>query len=198
MIPFPTKQYTVIYADPPWEYDDQAFAGNRGACCKYDVMSVEDICSFPVATIAAKDSILFMWATMPKLREAFKVIESWGFEFKTTAFTWLKYTKHGEMFWGMGRWTRANPELCLLASRGQPKRISAAVHSVIDNSMHNILGEHIGRHSEKPNIARTRIVDLMGDVPRIELFARKRYHGWDTWGNEVNDYYEDSNALDFG
>jgi N6-adenosine-specific RNA methylase IME4 len=182
MIPFPSKHYTVIYADPAWSYDDTCDAGERGAAHKYDVMDVNDIASLSVSTIAADDAALFMWMTMPKMEEAWHVVKAWGFTFKTVAFTWLKTTNKG-LHWGMGRWTRANPELCWLATRGRPKRVDAGVHSVITAP--------VTRHSEKPNEARERIVTLMGDVPRIELFARKRYRGWDAWGNQVNDYFED-------
>ena len=78
---------------------------------------------------------------------------------------------------GMGNWTRSNPELCLLAIKGKPKRISASVHSVIDTP--------IERHSKKPDIVRDKIVSLCGNLPRIELFARQKTEGWDVWGNEV-------------
>lgn len=196
---FPSKKYTVIYADPAWEYDDKAKAGDRGAACKYDVMTAQDICALPVASIAADDCLLFLWMTMPKIREALAVVDAWGFEFKTVAFTWLKSTKKsGQLFWGMGRWTRANPELCWLASKGKPKRVSAGVHSVIDERLNNVIDAPIERHSEKPHVARERIVELVGSkVPKIELFARKRYRGWDAWGNQVNDYFEDTTFLDF-
>lgn len=172
------KKYQVIYADPPWSYKDKALSGNRGACCKYPVMESKDINKFPIKDIADEDCILFMWVTMPKLNEVFELIKEWGFEYKTCAFTWVKKNKVSDSwFWGMGRWTRANPEICLLATKGKPKRINAGVHSVIDTP--------IEAHSKKPNEARKRIVDLVGDIPRIELFARQEYEGWDCWGNEV-------------
>ena len=116
---------------------------------------------------------------MPKLDEVFALISAWGFEYKTCAFTWVKRNKIAPTwFWGMGRWTRANAELCLLATKGSPKRVSAGVHSIIDTP--------IGKHSAKPAIVRDRIVELCGDLPRIELFARDRVSGWDAWGNEVS------------
>jgi N6-adenosine-specific RNA methylase IME4 len=178
MIPFPDKKYNIIYADPPWSYKDKALAGNRGACCKYSVQSIEWLVSLPVYKISAESCILFLWVTMPKLNECWKVIDSWGFEYKTNAFTWVKRNKVSPTwFWGMGRWTRANAELCLLATKGKPKRIHANVHSIIDTSIEN--------HSKKPDITRTKIVELVGDLPRIELFAREKTPGWDVWGNEV-------------
>ena len=119
-----------------------------------------------------------MWATFPMLREALQLIEAWGFEYKTIACNWIKQNKRGSgLFWGLGNWTRSNSEICLLAIKGKPKRLSAAVHSVIMSP--------VQRHSQKPEEARERIVQLMGDLPRIELFARSAAPGWDVWGNEA-------------
>lgn len=112
------------------------------------------------------------------MEEAFKVIRAWGFEYKTVAFAWAKQNKKADsLFWGMGYWTRANVELCLLATKGHLKRVSSKVHQVIMS--------HIEEHSKKPAETRDRIVELMGDLPRIELFARQKTSGWDVWGNEV-------------
>ena len=172
------KKYNIIYADPPWSYRDKALSGNRGAGCKYEVMDTSQISMFPVADIAADDCTLFMWVTMPKLNECFDLIEAWGFTYKTCAFTWVKRNKKSfSWFWGMGGWTRANAEICLLSTRGKPKRVSAGVHSIIDTP--------IEAHSKKPEIVRDKIVELMGDLPRIELFARQHAEGWDCWGNEA-------------
>lgn len=174
-IPFPNKKYQIIYADPPWSYRDKALAGNRGACCKYETQSEAWIENLPVSEIADTNCVLFLWVTMPKLDICWGVIKSWGFEYKTAAFTWVKKNKKSDTwFWGMGRWTRANPELCLLATKGKPKRISAGVHSVIESP--------VQRHSQKPQEARDRIIKLVGDLPRIELFARDKPEGWDVWG----------------
>ena len=175
---WPTKKYNIIYADPPWSYRDKALAGNRGAACKYPTQSADWINTLPVKDITANDAILFLWVTMPKLDECFDVISAWGFTYKTAAFTWVKRNKKSDSwFWGMGSWTRANPEICLLATKGNPKRINAGVHSVIDTP--------IERHSKKPDEVRNRIIQLVGDLPRIELFAREQHEGWDCWGNEV-------------
>lgn len=141
-------------------------------------MSIEDIRRLPVKELAADDCILFMWVTFPTLQEAFSVIEAWGFTYKTVAFAWVKQNrKTSSLFWGMGHWTRANVELCLLATKGTPKRKSASVHQVIISP--------IEEHSKKPDVVRDRIIELAGDLPRIELFARQTVHGWDAWGNEV-------------
>jgi len=142
------------------------------------VQSKEWIDNLPVSNIADDNCVLFLWVTMPKLNECWELIEKWGFNYKTVAFTWVKRNKKSlTWFWGMGSWTRANAELCLLSTKGKPKRISASVHSVIDSP--------IEEHSKKPQEARNRIVKLMGDLPRIELFARQKVDGWDCWGNEV-------------
>lgn len=178
IIPFPNKKYQIIYTDPPWSYRDKALAGNRGACCKYAVMSQDDLEKLPVRVIADTDCVLFLWVTMPKLNECFELIKSWGFAYKTCAFTWVKQNKKTHSwFWGMGSWTRANAEICLLATKGKPKRNSASVLSVIDTPIEG--------HSKKPDCVRDRIVTLMGDIPRIELFARQKTPGWDVWGDEI-------------
>lgn len=173
------NKYKVIYADPAWSYRDKALAGNRGAGCKYDVMSLDDIKALPVRNIADDDCVLFMWVTMPFLESAFDVMRSWGFEYKTCGFTWVKQNKKADsLFMGMGNWTRSNAELCLLGIRGKPKRIDAGVHSVIIS--------HIEEHSKKPAEARHRITRLCGGgIAKIELFARQEVKGWDCWGNEV-------------
>lgn len=172
------RRYGVVYADPPWRYRDQATAGRRGVVYKYPLLSDDDIAALPVARIAADDAMLFLWVTWPKLPELFRVIDAWGFSFRTVAFVWVKRTRvSGALAWGMGSWTRANTEPCLLATRGRPKRVSAGVHQVVEAPL--------ARHSEKPAEVRERIVKLAGDVPRIELFARQVVPGWDAWGNDV-------------
>ena len=128
--------------------------------------------------IANEDCVLFMWATFPMLREALDVIEAWGFSYKTVAFNWVKQNRNGTgIFMGLGNWTRSNSEICLLATKGKPKRISGSVRSIVLSPLQ--------QHSRKPAEIRDRIVELMGDLPRIELFAREAAPGWDVWGNEA-------------
>ena len=175
-------KYQVILADPPWTYADKASAGNRGACFKYPLMTTEDIMDLRVKgklikDITADDCVLFMWVTLPKLNEVFDVIKAWGFTYKTGAFTWVKKTKKGKVFIGMGRWTRANAELCLLATKGKPKRFDAGIRQIIETVPE--------KHSKKPDETRLRIERLCGKVPRIELFARQKTRGWAVFGNEV-------------
>ncbi len=173
------KKYSVIYADPPWHYRTYSKKGRgRSADSHYPTMDLEDIKALPISEIADKDCALFMWLTFPCMKEAFEVLDAWGFEYKTVAFVWVKQNRKSDsLFWGMGYWTRANAELWILATKGHPKRANTGVHQVIMS--------HIEAHSKKPNEARERIVRLMGDVPRIELFARQSPEGWDVWGNEV-------------
>lgn len=173
------KKYNVILADPPWSFRAWSSKGmGRSAEQHYPTMRLEDIKALPVSDLAAGDCVLFLWATFPMLKEALEVAEAWGFVYKTVAFTWVKENRKSPgLFWGLGYWTRANAEVCLLATRGSPKRQSAAVHQVILSP--------VERHSKKPDEVQERIVTLMGDVPRVELFARQETPGWDVWGNEV-------------
>ena len=173
---FPDKKYKIIYADPAWTYEDKALTGNRGAGCKYDLMTIEEICNLPVKEISDDDCILFIWGTWTHIKEVQQVIESWGFEYKTVGFVWIKKFSTGKNFIGMGRWTRANTEYCLIATKGNPKRLDGGISQIIESIPAN--------HSSKPDMVRKRIIELVGDLPRIELFARTKVHGWDVWGND--------------
>jgi len=176
MIPFPNKKYNIIYADPPWSYQGKMM--NSSVTDHYSVMTIDDICKLPVKYIADDNCILFMWVTLPKLNEFMKVIQAWNFEYKSTAFVWCKKNKISDSFFlGLGRWTRANPEICVLATKGKPKRLS--------NSVRQLQIFPIEQHSKKPNEFKNLILELVGDLPRIELFARQKTPGWDCWGNEV-------------
>lgn len=174
------KKYKIIYADPPWTFKTYSEKGKQKKSAEnhYNCMNKTDIQNMPVQRIADKDCVLFLWVTMPLLQEGFELIEKWGFVYKTCAFTWIKQNKKSDgLFWGCGYWTRSNTELCLLATKGKPKRVSKSVHSVVIS--------HIREHSRKPDEVRDRIVELCGDVPRIELFARQKYNGWDCFGDEL-------------
>ena len=141
-------------------------------------MSIDELCALPVADLAAPDSALFLWATFPQLPEALRLIREWGFTYKSVAFVWLKKNRKADSwFYGLGFWTRANAEVCLLATRGHPKRQARNIHQLIISNREE--------HSKKPEEARRRIEALMGDPPRVELFARRPAPGWDVWGNEV-------------
>ena len=170
------QKYQVIYADPPWDYQQCRLSGS--AKKHYPTMRIEELCALPVADIADRDCALFLWATFPQLPEALRLIQAWGFMYKTVAFVWLKQNRKAlTWFYGLGFWTRSNAEICLLATKGHPKRQSAGIHQLVISP--------VERHSKKPDEVREKIVELMGDVPRIELFARQQTPGWDVWGNEV-------------
>lgn len=142
-------------------------------------MSIDELCALPVETLAEKDCLLFLWATFPQLPEALRLIRAWDFTFKTVAFVWLKLNKKSPTwFYGLGYWTRGNAEICLLAKRGKPKRRSAGVHQFIISP--------VEEHSKKPDVTRDKIIELAGDLPRVELFARQKAPGWDVLGNEVD------------
>ncbi len=184
----PNKKYDIIYCDPPWSYDDKALAGKRGAGCKYNVMTLEELKNLPVNNISKEDSIMFMWVTFPKLIDGtcMEVMKAWGFTPKTCAFNWVKYHKNLKAFMGMGRWTRANSEICILGTKGKPKRVSAGVRQLIETfEKPEIIQSIPERHSKKPDIVRDRIIELCGNVSRIELFAREKKDQWDSWGEEI-------------
>lgn len=173
------KKYNIIYADPPWKYNEQKTKASRTVNLQYDTMKTESMYNFPIKQISNNNSVCFMWATYPKLKEALELLEKWGFNYKTVAFTWVKKNKKNDnIFMGMGYYTRSNAEICLLGIKGKPlKRIS--------HNVRQILLSKIEEHSKKPDEVRERIVELFGDLPRIELFARQQVEGWDCWGNEV-------------
>lgn len=175
-------KFEVIYADPPWAYKVYSKKGQgRSAENHYHTMDIEDIYHLDVPGIAADNCVLFLWVTFPCLLEGLEALKRWGFQYKTLGFCWVKRnrTQADKWFWGLGFWTRANPELCILATKGKPKRISKAVHCVVDTPV-----EH---HSKKPDEVRRRIEQLLGDeVSRVELFARQSYDGWVCLGNEID------------
>jgi len=172
------KVYNIIYADPPWDYNGGL--PQRAKEKHYQTMPTNEIMQLPVRDLAANDCALFMWVTFPKLQDGLDVIKAWGFEYKTCAFVWVKKNKQAQTpFWGMGAWTRSNAEICLLATKGNIKRKRKDIHQLIYRP--------IETHSKKPLETRTLITKLVGDLPRIELFARQPANGWDYFGNEVND-----------
>lgn len=174
--------YDVVLADPPWRYNDR---GSNGAAENhYSTMAMKDICDLPVSELAAQDSVLFLWVTWPLLVEGLEVMKAWDFQYKTQAFTWVKhYAKSEKPFFGLGRWTRGNSEVCLLGVRGKPKALTHGVRSLLEEE--GVLKAPKGVHSAKPPEVRKRIVELMGaDKMAVELFARENTEGWDTWGDQ--------------
>lgn len=182
-INLPDKKYKIIYADPPWEYssDPNSKRGIWGlAHQQYKTLSIDDLKKLPIRKISDNDCILFMWATFPNLQQALDLIKAWGFEYKTVGFVWEKLgkTNNTTKKYGLGWYTRSNAEIVMIGRKGKFDRKSASVQQIIKST--------IGEHSKKPNEVRTRILELCGDLPRIELFARTKVHGWDVWGNDEN------------
>lgn len=179
------RHYKVICADPPWTFATYSRKGKgRSPEAHYDCMTLTDIMALPVADWAARDCVLFLWATDPLLDRAFAVVRAWGFAYKTVGFYWAKLNKSAprlvldekSFFTGLGFWTRANPELCLLATRGHPRRKSAGVKKLIVAPRRE--------HSRKPEEAYARI-EALCEGPYLDLFARAPRPGWDAWGLEA-------------
>lgn len=141
-------------------------------------MRTGDIAALPVKEIVDDNAALILWVTFPRLKDGFAVMEAWGFRYVTVAFNWFKTNKNGTPFFGVGYYTKSNTEIALLGVRGKMKPVSNFVSQVVVSEREE--------HSKKPDIVREKIVELFGDVPRVELFARQKTEGWDVWGNEVN------------
>ncbi len=185
--PLPDKKYQIIYADPPWSYYNDSDASPDCTTVKgmrrppYSVLGSETIKKIPVNKIAADNSILFMWTTDYHLEKSLEIIREWGFVYKTVGFVWSKRNKQGQPVCFMGAYTlKSGVEICLLATKGKDAAKLVKSHKV--RSYIESPREH---HSKKPNEIRDRIVQLCGDIPRIELFARDKFEGWDAWGNEL-------------
>ena len=174
----PTKKYGVIYADPPWYFKTRSDKGkDKSPERHYPCMPLADIIRLPIDRIAKDNAVLLMWVVDPMLDQAFKVIDAWGFKYKTVGFTWAKTNKNTMGFFtGLGYWTRGNPEMCLLATKGRPKRKAMDVAQLVVAQR--------GRHSEKPLLHKD--IERLVDGPYRELCARKKpFDNWDYWGNEV-------------
>jgi N6-adenosine-specific RNA methylase IME4 len=176
--------YDVILADPPWYFKNYS-ADNpheltnrgRGQQRHYPTMTEAEICALNVP--ANENAVLFLWACWPILPQALRVIESWGFEYKSLAWVWIKANPSGfGFFTGMGYYTRANSEPCLLATRGSlPKPRNRGVQALIYSP--------VKEHSRKPEEQYSKIERLYPGMRFLEMFARRRRNGWDAFGNEV-------------
>ena len=189
----PRGHFGAILADPPWKFD--FWYGDRNGRNRlptsrdlpYAIMKDDEISTLAVSELASPNCVLFLWTCWPMLQRTFPIIEAWGFKYKTCAFCWMKAnTSQIDMFrddadprMGMGYWTRANSEVCLLATRGNPKRLAADVRQGII--------EPLREHSRKPDGIHERIERLVAG-PYLELFARSRREGWTSWGNEVDKF----------
>jgi len=174
-------RYGAIYADPPWSFRNWSARGTgRNAVSHYDCLDFRALASLPIADLAADDCALFLWATDPLLPKALDLIQAWGFEYKTVGFYWAKLNSSprngADFFTGLGYWTRANPEQCLLATRGKPSRRARDVRRLVVEARRE--------HSRKPDCIRERIERLVAG-PYLELFARETKPGWDCWGDQI-------------
>ena len=177
------KKYQIVYADPPWGSNSQFGRDKKkGNEQHYPSMGLGEIKALPINELADNNCVLFLWVVDTQLFDAKEVIEAWGFIYKTVGFTWTKETITGKDHFGVGMWTRKNPEICLIATKGKPKRLSASVRQLQRHK--------VREHSQKPDEIRTEIIKLVGDLPRIELFARQKTEGWDIWGNELKNDIE--------
>lgn len=173
------NQYGAILADPPWTFVTRSNAGKgRSPEQHYDCLDILTLKQMPVGSLARRaGAVLFLWVTDPHLKVGLEVMEAWGFTYKTVAFTWAKENRVGPgWFTGMGYWTRANPEMCLLGTKGVPKRIHKDVRQLIVSKRRE--------HSRKPDEVYPRIERLVPG-PYLELFARARRAGWDSWGDQT-------------
>lgn len=178
------NKFDVILADPPWHFSVwNPEKSDRHVSHKYDLMEVEDICALPIDQIAADNCALFLWATWPNLTDALMVIDAWKFDYRTCAWVWVKSKRSGFGFhFGMGYYTRANTEPCLLAVRGRmpvaTKDVSALIYYPVKE------------HSKKPEDQYTKIERLYPDMNYCELFARKKRDDWYSWGNEIESDFD--------
>ncbi len=185
----PKHHFGAILADPPWGFKTwsgpEKKVASRGSVAPYQTMEMDEIAALPVASVAAEHCALFLWCVWPTINEAFKIIEAWGFKYKTCAFLWTKANQYRlwaleeDIHMGLGYWTRANTECCLLATKGKPKRLSPSVRQAII--------EPFREHSRKPDCVHERIQSLVAG-PYLEMFARQRREGWAAWGNETDKF----------
>lgn len=165
-----TQTFPIIYADPPWRYEHSE-TDSRKIENQYPTMELDQICGLPINQVAADDCLLFMWATSPKLHEAMSVIDTWGFDYRT-CMVWIKDKI------GMGYYARQKHELLLIAKRGEiPPPLPA-------NRPDSVISAARGKHSEKPEEVYEIIERMYPELPKIELFCRRRREGWEAWGNE--------------
>lgn len=173
-------KYDVILADPPWQnYGWATGSGRKAPANHYELMSIEDIAALPVAKMSADNCALFLWAVWPDIFRAQEVIEAWGFRYSTIAWVWAKLTKSSMGFhWGLGSYTRANTEPCLLCIRGSMPPAVKDVQALIVSP--------VRKHSQKPDEQYNKIERLYPNTQKLELFARHKQPTWDSWGNEIN------------
>jgi len=180
------KKYQIIYADPPWLFHRKMKSSGKGGSYlalerhyKTKTTKFNDLKKLNVAGITAETAMCFMWTTDGHIKQAIDLMESWGFKYKTVGFYWIKKYQSGKQVCFMGAYTMKCGELCLLGTKGSATKL------IKNPKVRSLLEEKRQEHSKKPDEARKRIVSFVGDIPRIELFARQKTEGWDVWGDEV-------------
>ena len=177
------KKYKIIYVDPPWKYGSKQYQDGGREFDKlerqYETMTISEIKNIPIKKITEDDCACFMWVTDSHLKDGIEVLESWGFKYTTIAFNWIKKTNKGNTCVNFAPWTLKSSEICLLGIKGSMGKYKKS------NKIRQLIEAERLKHSQKPNEARKRIIELFGDIPRIELFAREKTKGWDVWGNEI-------------
>ena len=179
------KKYEIIYCDPPWQFSNKNIGGNgkSGAASKYMTTSIDDLKAMDVNSIAAENAILFMWWVGSMPQEAIDLVHAWGFTLKNmNGIVWNKLTARNNPHFGMGFYTRAGSESCLIATKGKFKPASRSVRAVFRAEEQIQFEGKVLRHSEKPKQVRELILELAGDLPRLEMFNRD--DSWDVFGNE--------------
>ena len=165
-------KYQIIYADPPWSYNDKQNTKMLGGAIKhYQTMSIKQLCNLPIKELTEKDAVLFIWVTSPLLEAVFEIIKAWGFKYKSS-FVWDKISHN------MGHYNSVRHELLLIATKG---KCTPQVRKLFDS----VVSEARTEHSKKPQVFRDIINTIYPNGKRIELFARQKTEGWDVWGNEV-------------
>ena len=176
-----TGGFDVILADPPWFYNQRRASGSKfggGACFHYPLMRDDEILALPVRDVAAENAALFLWATFPRLPFALRVVEAWGFKYKTAGFCWAKMNPDGSPFFGVGYYTKSNAEVCLLGTRGRPPRPAV-------NDVSSMVISPRREHSRKPEAVTRRIERMYPNSRKLEMFSREPRPGWVTWGNQA-------------
>ncbi len=168
----PTGKYRVIYADPPWKYNDRLTDGYGPAEFHYPTMTIEELCALPVREMAEDNAVLFLWVTSPFLEDSFKIIRAWGFEYKAS-FVWDKVGHN------YGHYNSVRHEFLLVCTRGS----CTPDESTLFDSVQSI--PKTDKHSQKPEEFRRIIETLYTEGEKLELFARGDFDGWDCWGNET-------------
>ena len=177
------SDYKIIYVDPPWSFNSKKTGGSMksGALTKYPTMTIEEMKKLDVGSLAGDNCLLAMWYVSSQPQEALDLISAWGFKLRNfNGFVWNKLTKNGKPHFGMGFYTRAGAEMVAFATKGKPSEI------IKNHGVRQVLSAPIGRHSEKPDDFRKELVKMCGNAKRVELFAREKFEGWDSWGNEVD------------